>query len=164
MRLTHRTPANPVRRNTTRGHHRNMHARSQPNMRQISAFGSQIDSLSGSTKQHKSIERDATVTSIPKVCVSQSAPHTPIAYPNIECNSGKSVPRGLSEPIVTSRTKHASIKFKHIETSPRVLRTPASPKGINKKESKFFLRSPLAKRDNSFKFDRFNKKSDGTDV
>lgn len=29
MRLTHRAPANPVRRNTTRAHQRNMHARQE---------------------------------------------------------------------------------------------------------------------------------------
>lgn len=171
MRITTRNPINPVRRNTTRAHNRNMHARSQPNMRQLGSAG-QLDQA----KIPKVVEKDTTI-SIPRMTVSHSAPHTPVSAPNHDPISN-TVPRLLSEPLVTLRTMNLSVKCKSVsqsndkntENGTDQLKTPAnlsvpnqSPKNANKKETKFFLKSPLVKRDHSFKLNTANVK-DGTIV
>ncbi|KAK9712968.1 Adenylate and Guanylate cyclase catalytic domain [Popillia japonica] len=76
MRLTQRPQSNPVRRNTTRAHHRNMHARSQPNMRQLGSVN-QIENY----KSSKPTDKDTASNHLPRAAVSQSAPHTPVSTP-----------------------------------------------------------------------------------
>ncbi|KAL3280965.1 hypothetical protein HHI36_004190 [Cryptolaemus montrouzieri] len=110
VRITQRTPAYPVRRNTTRTNQRTMHARSQPNMRQLGTSGSTLESM----RLYKSIERDCTVNTISKMAISQSAPHTPVSAPShIEGVAIKTVPRLLSEPTVggpRSRTSSPNMR------------------------------------------------------
>lgn len=198
MRITHKPPSIPVRRNTTRAQHRNLHARSQPNMRQLES----VSNLN-STKSYKSIDRDTPTGNMPRLTVSQSAPHTPVSTGHPDHNFCKSVPRLLSEPIVGSCVKSNSPGVKSLQfikserSSPffndkkfdnntdsncdldsnksnKIFNTPVpvhSPKIINKRENKFFLKSPILKKDTKIQLDNPIKndkmksvKTDGTDV
>lgn len=174
MRIPHRTPAYPIRRNTTRANQKNMHARSQPNMRQLGS-GSHLENM----KSYKSIEKDITVNNINKMMVSQSAPHTPVSAPNhTEGSIFKSVPRLLSEPMVGYRPKSCSpaTKTSKLErNSPHLIdrrgdgdlsdsfkvrslgpHVPihSSPKHSAKKDMKFFLKSPLIRRETKIQLER----------
>lgn len=62
--------------------------------------GSQLEN---SKFYSKSIDRDATISNISKMIVSQSAPHTPVSAPNHDTSITKTVPRLLSEPLVGAR-------------------------------------------------------------
>ncbi|KAF5286670.1 hypothetical protein FQR65_LT12474 [Abscondita terminalis] len=188
MRISHRTPANPVRRNTTRTHRNNLHARSQPNMRQLGS-GSNLEN----PKFFKSIDRDTP--GMQRMTISQSAPHTPLCACHCDGQMIKSVPRLLSEPTVSHTTnsspiiKHYSSKsnnnspylqdkqegFLHdvgdggrVFKSAGVLVPVHSPnRSLSKKDSKFFLKSPLVKRDTKNKIDSINSislKPNGTDL
>lgn len=197
VRITHKPPSNPVRRNTTRAQHRNLHARSQPNMRQLES----VSNLDG-TKSYKSIERDTPTGLMPRLTVSQSAPHTPVTAGHSDNGLLKSVPRLLSEPIVSSRTKNSpgvkslDMKFtksersspyftdKRLENSESNYEIDStcnnksnknapvpihSPKTNNKRETKFFLKSPILKKDtkvqlDNAKVDKTLHVKDGTDV
>ncbi|XP_060516864.1 adenylate cyclase type 8 [Cylas formicarius] len=164
MRITNRTGGAPVRRNTTRAHQKNMHARSQPNMRQI---GSQnLDNM----KSLKSIDRDLTSSNISRMAISQSAPHTPVSAPSHDAPLFRGVPRLLSEPIVNRsrsspgvkprESRHAKVpnltenhssgdtteRFKVKSVEP-VAPVHYSPKHVPRRDMKFSLRSPLNKRD-----------------
>ncbi|KAF2879864.1 hypothetical protein ILUMI_26321 [Ignelater luminosus] len=111
MRISHRTPANPVRRNTTRAHRCNLHARSQPNMRQFGS-GTNLEN----SKSYKSIDRDTPVNALPRMTVSQSAPHTPVSASNHSDGQVlRSVPRLLSEPMVSSQTRNSSPGIKSLD-------------------------------------------------
>lgn len=163
-------------------------------MRQLGS-GSQLENI----KSNKSIDRDTPTSNNPKTMISQSAPHTPVSVPNNPDGMfNKSVPRLLSEPIVGQRFRNSSPGVKSLDsrtskTSPFLFdkkldnlevncdgiesyksnknpNVPVhSPKGVSKKESKFFLKSPLVKREtkvqieNSTNGDR-KKSVDGTDV
>ncbi|CAG9864998.1 unnamed protein product [Phyllotreta striolata] len=183
MRITHKSGGYPVRRNTTsRGNQKHMYARSQPNMRQLSGSGIYLENM----KSMKSIERDATSTTINKMAVSQSAPHTPVTAANHEGPVFKSVPRLLSEPIVNrSKCGSPSTKTARLERQISVAAErredgvgdivaeikgrssaiiPAhSPKHLAKRESKFSLKSPLSRREtkiqieNAINRDKLNK-------
>lgn len=59
--------------------------------------------LENSKFYSKSIDRDATISNISKMTVSQSAPHTPVSAPNHDTSVTKTVPRLLSEPLVGTR-------------------------------------------------------------
>ncbi|KAL1490421.1 hypothetical protein ABEB36_013120 [Hypothenemus hampei] len=180
MRITNKASGGPIRRNTTRGNQKNMHARSQPNMRQI---GSQ--NLMDGMKSMKSIDRDLTSNTISRMAVSQSAPHTPVSATNhYEGPPFKSVPRLLSEPIV-NRSKSSpgsngkrphkdpiggvenseNIKMK---VSEPIVPIHFSPKHVLKRDTKFSLKSPLGKRDGKVHMDgsKLNKvhSLDGTHV
>ncbi|KAJ8970862.1 hypothetical protein NQ314_000986 [Rhamnusium bicolor] len=171
MRITHKTGGYPVRRNTTRANQRNMHARSQPNMRQLSGSGGYLENM----KSMKSIDRDVTSNTISRMAVSQSAPHTPVSAPNHnEAPTFKSVPRLLSEPIVNrSKSCSPSTKTSKLERMASIVTDKKiencnttdlgdsfkiknfggiapvhSPKHLCKRESKFSLKSPLIKREN----------------
>ncbi|XP_019763467.2 adenylate cyclase type 8 isoform X2 [Dendroctonus ponderosae] len=185
MRITNKSSGGPVRRNTTRGNHKQMHARSQPNMRQL---GSQtLDNM----KSIKSIDRDITTNAISRMTVSQSAPHTPVSSSNhSDCLPFKSVPRLLSEPIVNrsrSSPNSSSQKRSLKETNKAMVvegaaleasdfktkRSEAiapvhSPKHALRRDTKFSLRSPLGKRDARVKLEgnKLNKvhSLDGTHV
>lgn len=204
MRITHKAPSIPVRRNTTRTQHRDLHARSQPNMRQLES----VSNLDG-TKSYKSMDRDTpTGGNMTRLTVSQSAPHTPVSAFHSDINLFKSVPRLLSDPIVSSRTTRSSPGIKSLQlirsercspyfndkkidnatdsncdldNSNKSLRnsnTPMvpvhSPKIIDKRESRFTLKSPILKKDTKIQLDNVNNKydnnkikcikTDGTDV
>ncbi|KAI4466400.1 adenylate cyclase type 1 [Holotrichia oblita] len=196
MRLTQRPQSNPVRRNTTRAHQRNMHARSQPNMRQLGS-ANQIENY----KSSRSNEKDAPSNHVPRATVSQSAPHTPVSTPgHAECMPFKTVPRLLSEPAVNSKCRSLSPSTKMIDLQNRrseknspylndkkseniesnydnvktvrnTLFVPVhSPKDLSKRETKFFLKSPLVRREamkiqvESPKSDKLTPRVDGTDV
>lgn len=61
------------------------------------------------TKSYKSVDRDTPSSNMPKTAVSQSAPHTPVSVPNhCEGQVLRSVPRLLSEPMVSSQTRSSS--------------------------------------------------------
>ncbi|KAJ8920880.1 hypothetical protein NQ315_015673 [Exocentrus adspersus] len=193
MRITHKPGGYPVRRNTTRANQKNMHARSQPNMRQLSGSGYYLENM----KSMKSIDRDPTSNTINRMTVSQSAPHTPVsASSHNEAPIFKSVPRLLSEPIV-NRSKNSSPNTKtgklermtslasdkkpeniadlgdsfKIKNSGGIVPVH-SPKHLCKRESKFSLKSPLIRREtkiqleNSINRERLNKvhSLDGTHV
>ncbi|XP_044268161.1 adenylyl cyclase 78C-like [Tribolium madens] len=167
MRIPHRTPAYPIRRNTTRASQRNMHARSQPNMRQLGS-GSHLENIKS---YNRSIEKD-TVNNINRMMVSQSAPHTPVSAPNhTEGPIFKSVPRLLSEPMVGCRSKSSSpaTKTSKLErNSPQLgdsfkvrslgphVPVHTSPKHL--KKDKFFLKSPLIKRETKIQLERGGSK------
>lgn len=68
-------------------------------MRQLGS-GSQLES---SKFYSKSIDRDTTISNLSRMAVSQSAPHTPVSAPNHEASIIKTVPRLLSEPLVSAR-------------------------------------------------------------
>ncbi|CAH0557313.1 unnamed protein product [Brassicogethes aeneus] len=169
MRITHKATGYPVRRNTTRANQRTMHARSQPNMRQLG---------SGSHLENKPMEREITSTTINKITISQSAPHTPVSAPNFnETPIFKAVPRLLSEPIV-NRTKSNSpgprpktapinVLEKNGEIAdifnvkcslPPSVHSPKSPKHLAKKESRFSLKSPLYKRETKIQIEHYGNK------
>ncbi|XP_063922796.1 adenylate cyclase type 8-like isoform X4 [Zophobas morio] len=179
MRIPHRAPAYPIRRNTTRANQRNMHARSQPNMRQLGGSGSHLENM----KAYKSIEKDVIANNINKMMVSQSAPHTPVSAPShAEGPIFKSVPRLLSEPMVGYRSKQSSpaTKTSKLErNSPHMMERRAdnemtdsfkvrslgaavpvhqSPKHGGRKDMKFFLKSPLIKRDTKIQLERGGSK------
>ncbi|CAG9767609.1 unnamed protein product [Ceutorhynchus assimilis] len=189
MRITNKTSGGPVRRNTTRGNHKQMHARSQPNMRQL---GSQI---LDNRKSFKFIDRDITSNTINRMTVSQSAPHTPVSTSShSECLPFKSVPRLLSEPIVnrsrsspnTNPKKYQQKEIRKngdnggiIDTAENNFKIKAeaivpvpvhSPKHLLKRENKFSLKSPLGKRETRVQMDsnkdKLNKvhSLDGTHV
>lgn len=166
----------------------------------------QLESASNldTSKSYKSIDRDTPTSNMPRLTVSQSAPHTPVSANHSETNIFKSVPRLLSEPIVGSRVKTYSPgvksldnklaksersspyfldkKLDHIEANCeeennkciKSLNTPVpvhSPKISNKKETKFFLKSPILKKDTKVQLENTNKNdkmkfvtADGTDV
>lgn len=85
--------------------------RSQPNMRQLGSAG-HLES----TKSYKSIDRDTPSIIIPRMMISQSAPHTPVSVPSHPDSFYKSVPRLLSEPNVGCRTKNSSPGVKSIDS------------------------------------------------
>lgn len=175
MRIPHRTPAYPIRRNTTRANQRNMHARSQPNMRQLGS-GSQLENM----KSYKSLDKDIITNN--KMMISQSAPHTPVSAPNHNDGSiFKSVPRLLSEPMVGYRSKSSSpaTKTSKLErNSPHLIdkreinsemsdsfkvrslgpTVPVHSSPKHKKDMKFFLKSPLIKRDTKIQLERSSSK------
>ncbi|KAF5271309.1 hypothetical protein FQA39_LY08107 [Lamprigera yunnana] len=192
MRISHRAPANPVRRNTTRTHRNNLHARSQPNMRQLGS-GSNLES----SKMYRSIDRDTP--GMQRMTISQSAPHTPLCNCHCDGQMIKSVPRLLSEPTV-SQTTNSSPTLKNCQMSKsnnnspysqdkqnsgidgilndssegsKVLKVPAvivpvhsHSRSFSKKDSRFSLKSPLTKRDTKSKIDSINNisvKSSSTD-
>ncbi|KAK5646054.1 hypothetical protein RI129_004518 [Pyrocoelia pectoralis] len=192
MRISHRAPPNPVRRNTTRTHRSNLHARSQPNMRQLGS-GSNLEN---SKLYNKSIDHGTPANSLHRMTISQSAPHTPLCACHCDGQMVRSVPRLLSEPTVnhptslspTMNTYHTSkshrnspfLQDKMFEgisndgsDGARVLKVPGiivpihSPtKTQNKRDSKFNLKSPLTKRDTKCKLDSINNISvnpNGTD-
>lgn len=68
-------------------------------MRQLGS-GSQLES---SKFYSKSIDRDTTIGHISRMAISQSAPHTPVSAPNHDVNIIKTVPRLLSEPLVSAK-------------------------------------------------------------
>lgn len=143
-------------------------------------------------------DKDTPSTNLPRSAVSQSAPHTPVSTPgHSECIPFKTVPRLLSEPAVNSKSRTLSPGTKLLDLQARrseknspymndkkvesidsnmdgvktvrnSLFVPIhSPKETTKKE-KFFLRSPLVKREtkvqiDSLKTDKLAGK-DGTDV
>ncbi|XP_049822606.1 adenylyl cyclase 78C isoform X2 [Aethina tumida] len=173
VRITGKTAGLLIRTRTTKAQ-RTMHARSQPNMRQLGS-GSHLEN-------NKSIERETTSTTINKMAVSQSAPHTPVSVPNHnEGPTFKGVPRLLSEPSV-NRSKSSSpgprpskydknsgildrkldnnytnidmLEYHKAKPTPIVpIHSPKSPKHIAKKESRFSLRSPLSKRETKIQID-----------
>ncbi|XP_066141819.1 adenylate cyclase type 8 [Euwallacea fornicatus] len=186
MRVTNKTSGGPVRRNTTRGNHKNMHARSQPNMRQI---GSQnLETM----KSLKSIDRDMTSGTINRMTISQSAPHTPVSSTNhCENSQFKAVPRLLSEPIVNRSRSSPSSNQKRTQKelnktvvdnqaldktdslkqklSEAIVPIHHSPKHILRRETKFSLRSPMGRRDPKMQLEGNNKLNkvhslDGTHV
>ncbi|KAG5885373.1 Adenylyl cyclase 78C [Gonioctena quinquepunctata] len=192
MRVTQKAFGYPVRRNTTRANQKHSHARSQPNMRQLSGSGNYLENM----KYMRSIDVDVTSSNINRMTVSQSAPHTPVSASNHEGPIFKSVPRLLSEPIV-NRSKSCSpcTKTSRLERNisnladrktegfttdhndsfkvkPAGVVPVHSPKHLNKKESKFSLKSPLIRREtktqleNSINTDKLNKMNslDGTHV
>ncbi|KAB0798774.1 hypothetical protein PPYR_06654 [Photinus pyralis] len=193
MRISHRAPTNPVRRNTTRTHRSNLHARSQPNMRQLGS-GSNLEN---SKLYNKSIDQGTPVNSMHRMTISQSAPHTPLCACHCDGQTARSVPRLLSEPTVNQQTSLSPTMnaYHHINKSNRnspclqdrlfetvagdasdgtkILKVPGyivpihSPsKTQNKRDSKFNLRSPLTKRDAKCKLDTVNNISanpNGTD-
>ncbi|KAH0819801.1 hypothetical protein GEV33_002990 [Tenebrio molitor] len=154
-----------------------MHARSQPNMRQLGSAG-HLENM----KAYKSMDKEITVNNISKMMVSQSAPHTPVSAPNhTEGPVFKSVPRLLSEPTVGGRSKSSSpaTKTSKLErNSPHMLDKRAdsemsdsfkvrslgpsvpvhSPKHTARKDMKFFLKSPLIKRDTKIQLERATSK------
>ncbi|GJQ67397.1 hypothetical protein Trydic_g8273 [Trypoxylus dichotomus] len=206
MRLTQKPQSNPVRRNTTRAHQRNMHASeyftgdeinfiSQPNMRQLGSVN-HMDNY----KSNRSSEKDTPSSHLPRMTVSQSAPHTPVSTPgHADCMPFKTVPRLLSEPAVNSKSRSLSPSMKMIDLQNRrseknspcmgdkksdsidvncdgvkILRNSLfvpvhSPKDLSKREAKFFLNTPLVKR-NTTKIQVESPKADkmmrfdGTDV
>nr|CAI5841533.1 unnamed protein product [Callosobruchus analis] len=184
MRLSQRPGGYPIRRNTTRAHQKQMHARSQPNMRQLSGSGTYLENM----KSMRSIDQDPIPNNHHKMAVSQSAPHTPVSATSHEGSIFKSVPRLLSEPIVNSlcyRSKSCSPGSKghrdrKLDSYANDLNDSFKIKNTNvvaaqspkKKESKFSLKSPLIKRetkvqvDSSAHRDRLNKvhSLDGTHV
>nr|XP_023015323.1 adenylate cyclase type 8-like [Leptinotarsa decemlineata] len=192
MRVTQKPFGYPVRRNTTRANQKQMHARSQPNMRQLSGSGTYLENM----KSMKSIDRDVTSNTLNRMTVSQSAPHTPVSTSNHDGPVFKSVPRLLSEPIV-NRSKSCSpcTKTSRLERNISILNDKKmevctndsndtskakptgvvpvhSPKHLNKKESKFSLKSPMTRREtkiqleNSMNRETLNKvhSLDGTHV
>ncbi|XP_030767972.1 adenylate cyclase type 8-like isoform X2 [Sitophilus oryzae] len=185
MRITNKTTGGPVRRNTTRGNHKNMHARSQPNMRQLSSQN--LENM----KSMKSIDRDITSATINRMAVSQSAPHTPVSSSvHLENTNFKPVSRLLSEPIVNRSSSLASHKkskadnktvidngaideTENFKVKPSEAIVPVhSPKHCIKRDTKFSLRSPLGRKEARVQIeaahlrDRLNKvhSLDGTHV
>ncbi|GLV37822.1 Adenylyl cyclase 78C [Carabus blaptoides fortunei] len=114
VRLTHKAPSNPVRRNTTRAHQRNMHARSQPNMRHMDS-GISLDSRKTSVKQ----QEKETMYNVLRPHISQSAPHTPVSAPQYEPDGVylKSVPRLLSEPTVSTSGQSVSPGIRSLDSA-----------------------------------------------
>ncbi|CAH1986816.1 unnamed protein product [Acanthoscelides obtectus] len=176
MRLSQRPGGYPIRRNTTRAHQKQMHARSQPNMRQLSGSGTYLENM----KSMRSIDHDPIPNNHHKMAVSQSAPHTPVSATSHEGSIFKSVPRLLSEPIV-NRSKSCSPGSKghrdrKLDSYANDLNDSFKIKNTNvvaaqspkKKDSKFSLRSPLIKRETKVQVDRdrLNKvhSLDGTHV
>lgn len=134
------------------------------------------------SKSYKSIDRENT-GNMPRMTVSQSAPHTPVsAASHSESHNLKTVPRLLSEPIVSSHSRTSSGgKFsKSDRSSPylqdkklnsledtndtngvgKSLKVPIvnlsahSPKVLLKRDSRLFsLKSPLVKRDTKSKLE-----------
>nr|XP_022908202.1 adenylate cyclase type 8-like [Onthophagus taurus] len=184
MRLTHKTPSNPVRRNTTKANQKNLHAKSQPNMRQLGS----ANQLDGS----KSTDKETPMLTMPRATVSQSAPHTPVSAPsNIE-GFLKTVPRLLSEPAVNSKSRSLSPGVKSLDLNRKDKTSPffpdkkitidvdgnnslkpknnlislPSPKLLSKKDSKFFLKSPLVKKETKIQIEGKVERitTDGTDV
>lgn len=145
-------------------------------MRQLAGSGSHLEYL----RSGKSIEKDVTVNNLSKM-VSQSAPHTPVSAPNhSEGAIFKSVPRLFSEPMVGSKSKspvHTTKTSRLERNSPRLSERKQdsleesfkvrswgaavpvhSPKNLSKKENKFFLKSPLIKRDTRVQLERSNSR------
>ncbi|CAH1183630.1 unnamed protein product [Phaedon cochleariae] len=173
MRLTHKPGGYPVRRNTTRGNQRNMHARSQPNMRQLSGSGIHLENA----KSMKSIDRENASNALHRMTASQSAPHTPVSAATHDGPLFKAVPRLLSEPIVnrskscspgtkTSRLEKNAFslveKKNEFNDSFKIKNTGIvpvhSPKHMIKKESKFSLRSPLIRRETKVQLENATNK------
>lgn len=85
--------------------------RSQPNMRQFGS-GTNLEN----SKSYKSIDRDTPVNALPRMTVSQSAPHTPVSASNHSDGLVlRSVPRLLSEPMVSSQTRNSSPGIKSLD-------------------------------------------------
>lgn len=141
------------------------------------------------TKCYKSVDRDTPSSNMPKTAVSQSAPHTPVSVPNhAEGQILKSVPRLLSEPMVSSQTRSSSpgvrsLDAKSCRVSPyfqdrrgdvevqfngieglRNLKVPLdraavhSPK-TKKEPAKFSLKSPLCKQTTRGKLENYRSAS-----
>lgn len=151
-------------------------------MRQLGS-GSQLEN----SKFYTSMERDNTLGNISRMAVSQSAPHTPVSAPSHLDGVLRTVPRLLSEPIVSDKmnkspgAKSLESKSCKLERKPRyldkcesvdqysnvernkVVRAGSvcvpvhSPKFLNKIEARFSLKSPLAKRDSKLENDKANR-------
>lgn len=100
--------------------------RSQPNMRQLGS-GSQLES---SKFYSKSMDRDSTIGNISRMAVSQSAPHTPVSAPNHDSCVIKTVPRLLSEPLVSAKNPSPGSK----SLDPKVLKSQRVSPFLEKKE------------------------------
>lgn len=124
--------------------------------------------LENSKFYSKSIDRDTTISNISRMAVSQSAPHTPVSAPNHETSVIRTVPRLLSEPLVSVKNpspgtksldskvcklqnispfsekkmeeKQSQEELSKVSRASSVCVPVHSPKHMNKKDSKFTLR------------------------
>lgn len=179
MRIPHKTSGYPVRRNTTRLHNqRNIHARSQPNMRQLGSV-SQFENM-----KMKSIDRDTTSNTISRMAVSQSAPHTPVSGPchgegpifkttpklseseptvnrSRSTTSPRHYYRNTSSPYFQERrleANHSLDKGDSLKVKNQTVVPVHSPKSLAKRESKFSLKSPLIKRETKVQLENVKNK------